>query len=232
MSKWTILLLLKNMKKTNKKNTKPPTVNFPILRSGAKGNPTSFFFLALGKSNALATEAQPHILETPLQNDEAKPQATPEQTQPLAYFTPKNPKPTSKTPAPVTPKRIFHQCDDDEIVDQDVEHQDDKNDPDYLPASDTESDEELIVPPPANAIAETLVTEMKYIVFESKICELVRQVRCRECNSILVVDDEPELGFCKGCMLSIKLDCLNGHPWSWQSQPLLEVEQKRCQLAI
>ena len=62
---------------------------------------------------------------------------------------------------------------------------------------------------------------MKYIVFESKICELVRQVCCRECNSILVIDDEPELGFCKGSMLSIKLNCLNGHPWSCQSQPLL-----------
>ena len=85
--------------------------------------------------------------------------------------------------------------------------------------SDEEGEDGDIQTP--NGIAETLVNEKKFMVFESAIRQLVNWVRCNTCNESLEVDDELPFGRVKGSMLTLKLECINGHEWVWNSQPLL-----------
>ncbi len=43
------------------------------------------------------------------------------------------------------------------------------------------------------------------------------------CGSVLLISDlGPELGSLNGSGLHVKLECINGHEWSWDLQPMVD----------
>ncbi|XP_072022164.1 uncharacterized protein [Amphiura filiformis] len=96
---------------------------------------------------------------------------------------------------------------------------DHSSDPDYLDSSSSGSSSSEDEPLPTN---EYLTKMPKYLVYEDSIRELLRHVRCQVCKAVMALPEGNEnLGQLMGSALSLKLSCLNGHNFSWLSQPLL-----------
>ncbi|XP_033127176.1 uncharacterized protein LOC117124944 [Anneissia japonica] len=85
----------------------------------------------------------------------------------------------------------------------------------YQPESEfssEDSDEEYIQNKPTNNIAKD-----KVIVFESSLDNLLMRTLCGECQCC--VDSMHK--FIQGTALKVKLQCINGHEWTWSSQPMI-----------
>ncbi|XP_072017744.1 LOW QUALITY PROTEIN: uncharacterized protein [Amphiura filiformis] len=130
------------------------------------------------------------------------------------------------TPKPYQPKRLVYSEDDESSSDSEENTTD--SDPDYVwcdedvssSSSGSSSEDELTLTDSDPAMKPVL--SKKYIVFEEELRALVRQVRCKECNQVLILPDSDEqFGSIIGSCLSLKLQCINGHDFSWEAQPMV-----------
>ena len=125
-------------------------------------------------------------------------------------------------PKPKVCRAVMEELPTEEVgEEEEVQEQEDKHDLDYRQPSEGESssDEER---PAAVNIPEKLVTEKKFMVFDSKLRELFMQARCSVCGQVfLLPEPDEQLGTSNGSALQVTLECINGHIWKWGSQPTL-----------
>ena len=87
--------------------------------------------------------------------------------------------------------------------------------------SDDDDNQEDEAGDPVDLATQT-VNCRKYLVFEDELRDLLAQVRCKECNKVLLLPKSTEsLGTEEASALKVKVQCINGHQFTWASQPTL-----------
>ena len=157
------------------------------------------------------------------QAPELKPYACPRAVQKDHTYSviSKKKKTTAKQPQPQRPrtsKVILLDDAGDDDGDEMIREDDNSKDADYVP--DAEDEEEEDEEDTETSWPEQLVNQRKFIIFESQLHKLFRQSRCSICSHYFMLDQN-YLGQTIGSGLCVKLECVNGHPWVWHSQPML-----------